>query len=94
MLVGEDVRGGGDNIHGVLGPVPHVLPLQLSLASHHPPPQHLPHLPRLLLARHGKHLRQPHHLLLVTKIHHAQTKVRANIWALQNSIASFSALLN
>ena len=33
---GEDVRGGGGDLHGVLGALPHLLHPLLSLPSYHP----------------------------------------------------------
>ena len=34
--LGEDVRGGGGDLHGVLGALPHLLHPLLSLPSYHP----------------------------------------------------------
>ena len=64
FIVGKDVCGCGDDIHGLLGALPHLLHLLIPRAQHHQDPIHLPHIPGLLLAGNVKHLRQPNHLLL------------------------------
>ena len=60
----EDVRCGGLDLHGVLGPLPHLLHLLLPQPGDHEDLLHQSRLPGLLLAGHGHHLCQPHHLLL------------------------------
>ena len=64
LVVGEDVRGGGDHLHGLLGALPHLLHLLLPQPGHCQDTLHLPHLLGFLLAGHVQHMRQPNHLLL------------------------------
>ena len=79
LVVGEDVRGGGDYLHGLLGALPHLLHLLLPQPGHCQDTLHLPHLLGFLLAGHVQHMRQPNHLLLDEQTIQVGTKSLTNV---------------